>query len=169
MHHHHEGSTMSARKAWLKKLASMSKEAWMTAVRPAAMDGTTRVETRRSVYSFEDGICVAVARRDGAEDEAPESTTRVLGMRLVGWMPRDSQELAVSPSWLPGARAILWRPEGPKTGEYALALTSPAFAFVRTASKEVPAPPISERRPRAAVPAYVVPSPPSTTRIEISA
>jgi hypothetical protein len=167
MDHHHEGSTMSARKAWLKKLASTSKEAWMTAVRPAAMDGTTRIETRRSAYYFEDGVCVGIARR-GADDEAPESS-RVIGMRLVGWMARDSKELVVSPTWLPGSRAILWRPEDSKEGASVIAVTSPAFAFVRATPTEAPPPPVSESRPRSAVPAYVVPAPPSMTRIEISA
>jgi hypothetical protein len=157
---------MSARKAWLKKLASISKEAWMTAVRPAAMDGATRIETRRSAYFFDDGVCVGITRRDGGDEEAPDSS-RVVGMRLVGWMPRDSKELVVSPTWLPGSRAILWRPEESREASV-IAVTSPAFAFVRAASSEAPAP-ISERRPRAAVPAYVVPAPPSMTRIEISA
>ncbi len=156
---------MSARKAWLKKLASTSKEAWMTAVRPAAMDGTTRVETRRSAYGFEDGVCVDIARR-GADDDAPESS-RVLGMRLVGWMARDSKELVVSPNWLPGSRAVLWRPEESGVASV-IAVTSPAFAFVRATATEAPAP-VSERRPRSAAPTYVVPPPPSMTRIEISA
>jgi hypothetical protein len=159
---------MSARKAWLKKLASTSKEAWMTAVRPAAMDGATRIETRRSAYHFEDGVCVGIARHDDDSDDEGPASSRVVGMRLVGWMPRDAKELVVSPTWLPGARAILWRPEDSRHGASVIAVTSPAFAFVQPSPRVTPAP-VSERRARIAVPAYVVPAPPSMTRIEISA
>ncbi len=142
-----------AKKAWLKELAARSFGAWATSVSPATLDGIVRVETRRTVYRFEDGVCTGQARRDGGDRDA-----RVIGMRIVGWLLAEGR---VSSSWVPGARAILWRAEGPG-GESVVALTSPAFALV-------PGSPESQSRPRALPPKLVVPSPPSQTRIQITA
>lgn len=115
-----------ARKAWLKKLASHSHGAWMTAVRPPALDGTTRLETRRTVYVFEDGMLVEVARRDGATSSA------FLGARLMGWLVEEEE---VSNTWRPNARAILWRAGASDDGQSLVALTSPGFAFIRVLSE----------------------------------
>lgn len=141
------------KKAWLKKLATRSFSAWATSVQPAALDGIVRIETRRTLYRFEDGVCTAQLRRDGGTHDA-----RVIGMRIVGWLLYDDE---VATEWVPGARAILWRAEGPE-GDSVVALTSPAFALLPTA-------PQSESRPRALPPALVVPPPPSRTRIQITA
>ena len=112
---------MKARKEWLEMLASTSAETWMMAVMPAAFDGFTRIETRRTVYRFDDGVCVEVARRSG-ESAGVEDC---IGMRVVGWLIGEG---ALVPTWRPGARAILWRLE--EDGTASVALTSPTFGFV---------------------------------------
>ena len=117
------------RKSWLKALASRSKDAWLTAVRPREHDGFTRIETRRTIYCFKDAVCIEVLRRDYEPvDDAP-----FIGLRIVGWV---SEEDEVMTGWRPGARAILWRPGAPGEEESAVALTSPSFAFLRVLPRE---------------------------------
>lgn len=98
----------------------------MTAVRPPALDGTTRLETRRTVYVFEDGVLVEVARRDGGTSSA------FLGARLMGWLVDDEE---ISNTWRPNSRAILWRAGASADGQSLVALTSPAYAFIRVLSE----------------------------------
>ncbi len=121
---------MKARKEWLKTLAATSAEAWMTAVMPAAFDGVTRIESRRTVYRFEDGVCIEAERRTGETTGAEDC----VGMRVVGWLTGTDTLVA---TWRPGARAILWRLE--EDGSASVALTSPTFAFVAAIRSVAPA------------------------------
>ncbi|HSQ68115.1 MAG TPA: hypothetical protein VLM85_33120 [Polyangiaceae bacterium] len=113
---------------WLKDLATTEKGTWMTAVLPAHLDGLHRLETRHTVYVFEDGECTEVVRR-GAPEEDRE--TAMVGMRIVGWLLEVEGTRRLVGTWRPGARAILWR--APRVGEREskIALTSPSFGFVR--------------------------------------
>jgi hypothetical protein len=112
-----------SRKTWLKALASRQKDAWLTAVRPQDHDGYSRVETTRTIYCFKDGACVEVLRRT----YEPIDDTPFIGLRLVGWVDENDEYVS---EWRPNARAVLWRPGAPGE-ETAVALTSPAFGFVR--------------------------------------
>lgn len=112
---------------WLKELATNEKDAWMTAVLPAHLDGARRLETRHTIYVFHDGECTEVVRRG-----APEQVeTSLVGTRIVGWLLEVEGARRLVAAWRPGARAILWR--APRVGERdaKLALTSPSFGFVR--------------------------------------
>jgi hypothetical protein len=111
---------------WLKDLATTEKGAWMTAVLPAHLEGARRLETRHTVYVFDDGECTEVVRRD-----APEQVeTSLVGMRIVGWLLEVEGARRLVRTWRPGARAILWR--APRVGERdsKIAVTSPSFGFV---------------------------------------
>lgn len=150
---------MKARKEWLETLASTSAEAWMMAVMPAAFDGVTRIETRRTVYRFDDGVCVEAERRSG-------ETTGVegcVGMRCVGWLTGDGN---LVPTWRPGARAILWRLE--EDGTASVALTSPTFAFVAAIRAVAHEPNARTLYWRRAVPSYVKPKERTPTLIGLS-
>ncbi len=111
---------------WLKDLATTEKGSWMTAVLPSHLDGLRRLETRHTVYVFEDAECTEVVRR-GAPDDSESS---MVGMRIVGWLLEVEGARRLVGTWLPGARAILWR--APRVGEREskIALTSPSFGFV---------------------------------------
>lgn len=109
---------------WLKDLATTKKQAWLTATLPTHLDGSRRLETARTIYVFEDGVCTEVARR-----EAPEETeSSMVGMRIVGWLLDVEGERRMVRRWLPGARAILWRVS--ENGDSKIALTSRSFGFV---------------------------------------
>ncbi len=101
---------------WLKEL--MVSET----VAPLGLDGTYRLETAHTIYVFHDGVCVDIARRDFEDDSNAEVS--LVGTRVVGWLLDVEGTRRLVNRWLPGARAVLWRPSK-------IALTSPAFGFVQ--------------------------------------
>jgi hypothetical protein len=117
--------------SFLKDLARRLGISWRFAVLPQRLDGTQRLETLRSQYVFENGICTQILRRmDGGSVD-----TRTLGMRLVGWVLDEGGERTVLSDWRPGAKAILWRAPEPEEAEGTIAMTSRSFALV---SEEAP-------------------------------
>lgn len=158
----------SSHRRWLKQLAATFERTWQTAVLPRNLDGFCRIETRHTVYVFEDGECVETARRgDDSDVKGP-----MLGMRLVGWCVDLEGEPRITSLWRPGARAVLWRPRG-HDAESTVALTSPTFGFVRMARDEddpitlprgLDAAPESHVRPVLPV---RTPAPPSLTRVAL--
>lgn len=107
-------SRLRARKAWLKKLAAERRSAWMIAVRPRSLDGSTELRTRNDRIHLEDGVVsVVISAESGKSIQSP-----LVGMRIVGWAGDGEQLLA---EFVAGARAILWRRE--KDAHAALALT----------------------------------------------
>jgi hypothetical protein len=118
--------SVSSNRRWLKQLAATFEGTWQTAVLPRRLDGLCRIETRHTVYVFQDGECIETAKRgDDSDVQGP-----MVGMRLVGWYVDVDGEPRMSNLWRPGARAILWRPRRGLDAESAIALTSPTFAFV---------------------------------------
>ena len=118
-------STMSNRQ-WLKQLAATETKTWMSAVTPLGLDGTLRLETRHTIYVFRDGVCVDVARR--GEDEVSGELT-MIGMRVVGWLMEVEGSRRLLPRWIPGARAVLFRPPTDILPTR-IALTSTSYRFV---------------------------------------
>ena len=158
---------VSSHRRWLKQLAATFEGTWQTAVLPRCLDGLCRIETRHTVYVFQDGECVETARRgDDSDVKGP-----MVGMRLVGWYVDLDGEPRMTDLWRPGARAIFWRPRRGPEVDSAIALTSPTFAFlpmkrhedeVTTRPRVSEVDPISHVRPRVRTPA-----PPSMTRVAI--
>lgn len=150
----------SSRRRWLKRLAVTSEGTWQTAVLPRSLDGLCRIETRHTVYVFQDAECIETARRgDDSDVQGP-----MVGMRLVGWCVDIEGEPRITPLWRPGARAVLWRPRRGHDADSSVALTSPTFAFVRMTRHEDDAITV----PRASdTHSHVRPTPPSMTRIGI--
>ncbi|MEO6572328.1 MAG: hypothetical protein ABIP89_00720 [Polyangiaceae bacterium] len=149
---------MRTRKEWLETLASTSAEAWMTAVMPAAFDGVTRIESRRTVYRFDDGVCIEAERRSGETTGVEDC----VGMRVVGWVIGTDTLVA---TWRPGARAVLWRLE--EDGTASVALTSPTFAFVAAIRSVAPA--ARSLYWRRGLPSYAKPKEHSATLIGLPA
>jgi hypothetical protein len=111
---------------WLKQLAATETKTWMSAVTPLGLDGTLRLETRHTIYVFRDGVCVDVARR--GEDEVSGELT-MIGMRVVGWLMEVEGSRRLLPRWIPGARAVLFRPPTDILPTR-IALTSTSYRFV---------------------------------------
>ena len=147
------------RKEWLETLASTSAETWMMAVMPATFDGFTRIETRRTVYRFDDGVCVEAERRSGESMGAADC----IGMRIVGWVIGEG---ALVSTWRPGARAVLWRLE--EDGTASVALTSPTFAFVAAIRAVAYVPVARSLYWRRGVPSYAIVKPRTPTLIGLS-
>jgi hypothetical protein len=133
---------MTEKRAYLRNLATSSADAWGASPCPPSLQGETRVETRNTVYQFRDGVCFAVMRQDR---EWKTNPTALIGMRLVGWLPRDLRG-GLRPSWEPGAYAVLWRQRGAKDAASSVALTSSTRAFGSAAEAAAP-PPSSHRAP----------------------
>jgi len=152
----------SSRRRWIKRLAATFEGTWQTEVLPRSLDGRCRVETRHTVYVFEDAECVETARRgDDSDAQGP-----LVGMRLVGWCVDMDGEPSLAHQWRPGARAILWRPRRAHDAESSVALTSPTFAFVRVTRDDdepITMPGVGEVTTHS----HVRPSPPSLTRVAI--
>ena len=159
--------SVSSHRRWLKQLAATFETSWQTAVLPRCLDGLCRIETRHTVYVFQDGECVeAVRRGDDSDVQGP-----MVGMRLVGWYVDVEGEPRMTNIWRPGARAIFWRPARGAEAESSIALTSPTFGFmpmkrrdddVTTLPRVLEVEPISHVRP-----IVRTPSPPSMTRVAI--
>ena len=136
---------------WLKDLAASETNTWTSALAPLGLEGTHRLETNHTVYIFRDGVCVDVARRACDESNAHASA---IGMRVVGWLLEVEGYRKLMDRWLPGARAVMWRPASEKAASK-IALTSPSFGFVtcsqadedeedlETTAEYVPLPPIT--------------------------
>ena len=122
--------TMSTRR-WLKELAASETKTWMNAVAPLGLAGTHRLETRHTVYVFENGVCVDVARRN--EDDEVSAELTMIGMRVVGWLLEIEGQRRLLGRWMPGARAVLWRPSS-GNAPTRVALTSQSNAFVECSS-----------------------------------
>src|SRR5262245_32244238 len=119
---------MDDRRQRLKALVTRSAEAWASVASPARFGGESRVETRNTVYQFNDGVCYAVTRRGG---EWRESPTSLIGMRLIGWiMPADA-DAGLLDRWRPGAYAVLHKPAEPGMTTATVALTSATVGFAR--------------------------------------
>jgi hypothetical protein len=111
---------------WLKELAASETKNWMTSEGPLGLEGLHRLETRHTIYIFDDGVCVDVARRDCERSVAQESA---IGMRVVGWLLDIEGRRRLLSRWLPGARAVMWR--APSDAHCSkIAMTSPSFGFV---------------------------------------
>jgi len=121
---------------WLKQLAATETQTWMTAIGPLGLEGVHRLETARTIYVLNDGVCVDVGRRDGEEQSNAESS--LVGMRVVGWLLDVEGHRRLLDRWLPGARAVLWRaPDKAAHIASKIALTSPSFAFVTCSQADV--------------------------------
>jgi hypothetical protein len=114
---------MEPRKALLKRLASVTN--WGDSKR-TKFEGEAWLETRNTIYRFRDGVCFQVARRDGRQARS----TELVGMRLVAWLTGTQEHTRVALEWVPGAYAVLWRPETDEGGEV-MAMTSPTTVFAR--------------------------------------
>lgn len=162
-----DSSTSNRR--WLKQLAAAFEGVWQTAVLARNLDGLCRIETRHTVYVFQDAECVEAAKRgDDSDAQGP-----MVGMRLVGWHIDVDGEPRMTNLWRPGARAILWRPRRSAEAESTIALTSPTFAFMPMARHDddvitlphvLDVPPESHVRPVVGV---RHPAPPSLTRVAL--
>jgi hypothetical protein len=117
---------MSNRK-WLKELAATETQSWIKAVAAVGLAGVHRLETNHTIYVFRDGACVDVARRDFSDESNAHASA--IGMRVVGWLLEVEGQRKLLDRWLPGARAVMWRPPS-DTHESKIALTSPSFGFV---------------------------------------
>ena len=111
---------MNTQRQWLKELSFENKT-------PLDLQGAYRLETCHTVYVFQDGACVDVAKR-GDTDEASGELT-LIGMRLVGWLFEVEGHRRVLARWMPGARAVLWRPTS-AVAPSRLAVTSQSYSLV---------------------------------------
>lgn len=162
---------MDERRSYLKDLATQQADAWAASTPPSAFGGEMRVETRNTVYTFKDALCVSVTRRDRAFRSDP---TTIVGMRMLGWLVPDDLHAGLQASWRPGAYAVLWRARGPADATSSVALTSPTttmLAIRRTNTmppgRSVPPPlPARASSKPPPVPARMVPtsSPPPASR-----
>lgn len=118
---------MSGRKALIKKLVEGGARLVIDA---GAWRGEVSMATRHSVYLLRDAVCIAVHRQDTGS-----SRRDFIGMSMVGWLVDEDAEARISPSWQPGAGAILVK--AVSLGE-SLALTSPVIHVRR----EAEAPPV---------------------------
>ena len=112
---------------WLKELAASETKTWMNSSTPLGLDGVHRLETRHTIYVFEDAVCTDVARR-GEDDEVSAELT-MIGMRVVGWLLEIEGQRRLLDRWLPGARAVLFRPPAGRLPSR-IALTSQSHSFV---------------------------------------
>ena len=162
---------MDERRVYLKQLAARSARRWSTAPLPPAFAGETRIETRNTVYQLSDGVCYAIARREGAGPGRMHPSAFV-GMRVVGWLMRDDPHAGITQEWKAGAYAVLWRPREASEEHSAVALTSTTHLF-RAIARTVPPPlplaiPRSTLLPRPMPPSsWVPPAPSSTTRLHM--
>jgi len=85
--------------------------------------GEMIVSTRNTMYRFTNGVCASVLRGD--QESGP---SEFLGMRIAGWLVDEASAPRVSPTWRPGASAVLLRPGLLRD---ALALTSPTLQMRR--------------------------------------
>jgi hypothetical protein len=143
--------------SFLKGLARRLGVSWRFAVLPQSLDGTQRLETLRTQYVFENGICTQIVRRmdEGSVD------TRTLGMRLVGWVIEEGDSRELLSEWRTGAKAVLWRAPEPDEAEGTIAMTSRSFALV--SESDPPRSGVRSVRPEGLV---VQPPAPSMTRID---
>jgi hypothetical protein len=111
---------------WLKQLAASETKTWLNAAEPFGLSGKHRLETCHTVYMFDDGVCVDVARR-GEDEVSAELTT--IGMRVVGFLMVVEGQKRLLDRWLPGSRAVLWRAPT-ATLPMRVALTSPCYKLV---------------------------------------
>lgn len=116
-------SPMNAHRQWIKQLALDSKT-------PLDLRGTHRLETCHTIYVFDDGVCVDVARRGDTDEVSAELT--LIGMRLVGWLFEVEGRRRVLARWMPGARAVLWRRTSPAAPSR-IAVTSQSSSLVACA------------------------------------
>jgi hypothetical protein len=141
---------MDVRKTWLKHLAtSNSVQRWALACDPETFAGTARVQTRNTTYLFRNGSCFGVTTGD------PErgAISDFVGMKLVGWLLGDADQLYLARKWQAGVCAVLWGAPG---STRPVALTSPTVRFARYVS--------ADARPR---PAPIREPDPTYTRINL--
>jgi hypothetical protein len=148
---------MDERRAYLKQLAARSARGWGTAPLPECFAGETRIETRNTCYQLRDGVCYAVRRLESA-GATRMHPSEFIGMRIVGWLTRDTPRQGITHAWQPGAYAVLWKPREGDAEHSAVALTSTSSAF-RTVVR-VTAPPPLLPQPAAARPARPSTPPP---------
>jgi hypothetical protein len=172
---------MDERRAYLKQLAARSARRWSSAPLPECFVGETRIDTRNTCYQLRDGICYAVTRHEGGGG-GQKHPSEFVGMRIVGWLMRETPRQGIMHEWQPGAYAVLWRPREGDEAHSAVALTSTTQSF-RTILRVAPPPtfaqPITTRQgrvpppppmalprgsllPRPMTPSPWVPSPPET-------
>jgi hypothetical protein len=113
---------MLARKALLRRLATTND--WEGASR-AWFTGESWLETRNTIYRFQDGICIGAAGR--TRQKTAQAAT-LLGMRLIGWIAGEGTRF--TGVWEEGACAVLWRPGGAQKEE-SMAMTSATVSFAR--------------------------------------
>jgi hypothetical protein len=110
----------------------IEEEAVQLFLDPSAWLGELTVSTRNTVYKFANGICTGVHRAG-----QPNARSDFLGMRLAGWLIDEDSAPHVSPTWRPGASAVLLRP-GPIRD--AVALTSATTQIRRSKPAVAPKP-----------------------------
>jgi len=138
---------MNDRRSYLKDLATQQADAWAASVSPSTFGGEMRIETKNTVYTFKDGACVSIARRDRAFKSDP---TTIVGMRMVGWLYGDDPYAGLQHAWKPGAYAVLWRARAANETSASVALTSATttmLAIRRQHTSPVPMrpPPLPQR------------------------
>jgi hypothetical protein len=115
---------MDARRNWLRHLAtSNSAQKWARSCDPGLFAGTVRVRTRNTTYLFRNGSCFAVTTGDS---DRP-ATSDFVGMKLVGWLLGDRDQLFLTREWKEGVCAVLWG--AGREGELPVALTSPTERY----------------------------------------
>jgi len=112
----------------------MTKQDWLRQLGDAsiALDGKHRLVTKHTVYLFDDGVCVDVARRDGEEGSAQAS---LIGTRLAAWLLDVEGQQRLLSRWLPGARAVLRR-AGVNGARGKLVVTSRTLGFVQSSQPD---------------------------------
>jgi hypothetical protein len=119
---------MIGRKALIKRLVEGGAQLY---VDPTTWLGELTVSTRNTMYKFTNGVCTQV-HRAGQEGRPSD----FVGMRLAGWLLDEGSAPRVSPTWRPGASAVLLRPGALQD---AVALTSPTVQIRRTDYAQMPA------------------------------
>lgn len=89
----------------LAQIAAQSASTWH-ALAARAFPGELSVETDNSVYSFQDSVLVARAKRGSAAP--PRATKR--GLKLIGFLANEGGFWSLSPRFRPGSHAVLWSP-----------------------------------------------------------
>ena len=149
----------------LIRLAERSAATWRQ-VRGEAFAGETTIETRNTVYRFEDGLLVGrttKSRRGSADWNSSLATQKV---ELIGFLADEGGFWSFSPRWREGALAVM------TADEKRFLLTSPTCACAidrpRLPLRSVPERSDVFHVPGSRPPVVRRPAPPSMTRIQLA-
>lgn len=150
---------MQTRSSFFATLAEQSAAAWQ-ALSAKMFHGDVTIETEGSLYRFVNSAFRGQARKaDGVFEMAPT----LVGRRLIGFVVDEGGFWSLSPRWVRGTQALLWKPQGEGSS---FVVTSRTTTIDLRQGDTASAP---SRRPRERLESRRNPMPASLTRLHLAA